>query len=57
MLTRDRSIPYQQNTVTIPIALVVLRGRSRKMEDIEPRLPRILAALEVLQPRTIAYID
>ena len=45
-LTRDRSIPFQQNLKRFPLAFVILRSRSNSLADLLPLVPGLLTALE-----------
>jgi predicted nuclease of predicted toxin-antitoxin system len=49
-ITVDSNLAYQQNLSTLPVAVVVLRAQSNKIEDIRPLLPGLLAALAILKP-------
>jgi hypothetical protein len=44
-LTRDRNVPFQQNLKRYPLAFIVLRARSNKIEDLLPLAPELLATL------------
>jgi hypothetical protein len=48
-LTRDRNIPFQQNLKRYPLAFIVLRARSNKIEDLLPLVPELLATLGRLE--------
>lgn len=56
MITVDRNLRHQQNPATLPIAVIVLVGKSNRLADLEPLAPAILAALETLQARTVVEI-
>jgi hypothetical protein len=49
-ITVDSNLAYQQNLANLPVAVVVLRAASNKIEDIRPLLPALLAALDFLNP-------
>jgi len=49
-ITVDQSLPHQQNLKRLKIALIILKTRSNKIEDIVPLLPEILATLRHIQP-------
>jgi len=38
-LTKDKSLPYQQQLQGLPFAVVVLRARSNRFEDTHPLMP------------------
>ncbi len=44
-LTSDQNIPYQQNTATLPVALVILVAPSNRLDALEPLVPKVLAIL------------
>lgn len=56
MITKDSGVPYQQNSVTLPIAVVVLKAESNDIEDIRPLIPGLLEALDHVVPRTIVWV-
>lgn len=53
LLTADQNIEFQQNLVTLPIAVVVLVADSNRLESLEPLVPDVLTALGDLKPRTL----
>jgi hypothetical protein len=50
-LTCDTNIQFQQSLNRFPLAFVVLRSRSNKLEDLPPLVPRLPAALDRLDAR------
>ncbi len=56
VLTTDRAIPAQQNTVTIPVSLLIVLSISNRLEHLTPSVPAILWALSNLSPRSIAVV-
>jgi predicted nuclease of predicted toxin-antitoxin system len=56
VITVDQNLRHQQNLATLPVAVLVLVGKSSRLADLEPLAPAILAALEILQPRTVVEI-
>src|SRR5438105_14121048 len=56
MLTKDSGVAYEQNLPNLPIAVVVIKAKTNKIEDIRPLAPEILATLATLQPKTLARI-
>ena len=44
-ITVDSHLAYQQDLSALPVALVVLRAPSNKIEDLRPLLPSLLAVL------------
>lgn len=56
LLTADKGMEYQQNQDTLPVAILVIRAHSNRMDSLVPLLPAILYALETLPPRTLRKI-
>ncbi len=56
-LTSDQNIPYQQNTTTLPVALVILVAPSNRLDALEPLVPKVLAILPSLQSGSITTVD
>lgn len=44
-LTLDQNLSYQQNLRDRPLAVIVLRAHSNRLEHVEPLVPAILKAL------------
>ena len=45
LVTLDQSLRFQQNLRGRPVAVVLLRARSNRIQDLEPLVPALLAAL------------
>ncbi|HYY96609.1 MAG TPA: hypothetical protein VE713_19040 [Pyrinomonadaceae bacterium] len=45
-LTLDASIPFQHNLKRFPLAFIILRARSNKIEDLLPLVPDLLVTLD-----------
>ena len=45
LVTLDQSLRFQQNLRGRPVAVVLLRARSNRLDDLEPLVPALLAAL------------
>ena len=56
MLTKDSGVEYEQPLAALPIAVVVMKSNTNKLDDIRPLLPAVLSALANLQPRTLVRI-
>lgn len=56
VLTADQNIEFQQNLGTLPVAVVVLIAASNRLESLEPLVPELLRALDVLQPKTLVRV-
>lgn len=57
LLTADRSLVYQQLLPRFDIAVLVLRARTNRLEDLVPLVPRVLEALPTLRPGQSAEIS
>ena len=51
LLTADKGMEYQQNQDALPVAILVVRARSNRLEDLARAVPAILAALDEIPPR------
>ena len=56
LITVDRNIQRQQNLSALPIAVVVLVGKSNKLADLIPLVPELLQSLSGLHPGTLTEI-
>ena len=57
LLTLDKNLPYQQNLDTKRIAVLIIRARSNRIQDLLPVIPECLAALESIQPQQVVRVD
>ncbi|HWS87252.1 MAG TPA: hypothetical protein VN282_09825 [Pyrinomonadaceae bacterium] len=48
-LTRDQGIPFQQNLKRFPLAFIILRARSNKIEHLLPLVSPLLSILEQIE--------
>jgi hypothetical protein len=46
LVTLDRNLSFQQNTATLPLSIIVLRGRTSRLADLLPLLPELLTAID-----------
>lgn len=56
LLTLDKNLPYQQNLGTKRIAVLVVRARSNRIQDLLPVVQECLAALATIQPRQVVRV-
>jgi predicted nuclease of predicted toxin-antitoxin system len=56
LLTLDKNLPYQQDLTTKRIAVLIVRARSNRIQDLVPILPECLAALASIQPRQVVRV-
>jgi hypothetical protein len=55
-VTADRNLSYQQDVSAFDIAVVVLAGRSNRLEDLRPLVPRLLEILPTAQRRAVTIV-
>ncbi|HEY3052542.1 MAG TPA: hypothetical protein VGK04_04050, partial [Thermoanaerobaculia bacterium] len=56
LITRDRSLPYQQNLRAIGIAVVVIAKVRNRLRDLQPLIPQIQGALDVIRPGDVIEV-
>jgi hypothetical protein len=56
LATLDTNLRYPQNLIGQKIAIVVLRARSNRIEDLRPLFPECLQALETVRPGDIVQL-
>ena len=49
LITMDRGMRFQQQTLGLSFGIVVIRARSNRIRDLQPLVPTILGALASLQ--------
>lgn len=52
-VTADQNLQYQQNLRVLPIAVAVLVADNNRIQSLKPLVPRLLAVLATLEPRTL----
>ncbi len=52
-LTMDGGLEFQQNLVTLPVAVLIVEALSNRMEHLEPLVPAMLIELNQVKPRTL----
>lgn len=55
-LTVDKNLVCQQDLTGLRLAVIVLRARSNKIDDLGPLVPQVLALLSSVQPGTVAFV-
>ena len=55
-VTVDREISVQQDLTRFNIAVVLLRARSNRLEDIRPLVPELLETLKRVTPRALTTV-
>ena len=56
-VTIDGNLTAQQNMKGLSFAVIVLRARSNKIEDIRPLIPQILEVLSVVEPGQVVVVE
>lgn len=56
LLTLDKNLPYQQDLSSGRIAVMIVRARSNRIQDLLPAVPDCLAALNRIQPRQVIRV-
>lgn len=56
MLTLDSGVAYEQHLAALPVAVLIVKCKSSKMEDLRPLVPEVLSALSRLRPKTLARV-
>ena len=56
-LTVDKNLVRQQDLAGLRIAVIVLRARSNKIEDLGPLMPQVLLLLASIQPGTVTFLS
>lgn len=56
LITVDKSIPSQQNLAAFGIAVLLLRAKSNRYDDLKPLVHKVLGALAHIQPGTIVIV-
>jgi predicted nuclease of predicted toxin-antitoxin system len=56
LLTMDGNLEYQQNLVTLPMAVLVVSAVSNRIEHLEPLISAVLSALEDIPPRSLRRV-
>jgi hypothetical protein len=57
VLSKDANLQYEQNLITLPVAVVLLHAPSNDIDDIRPLLPKLLDALRSLQPKQVSHVS
>jgi hypothetical protein len=52
----DRGLIHQQNLCHIKFAIILLRARSNRLEDLKPLAPLVLDALQRIRPGAVIQL-
>src|SRR4051812_24227901 len=56
LISMDGSLATQQNVAQLPLAIVVLRAPTNRLEDTGPLMSQVLSLLPTLQPGQIVTV-
>lgn len=56
-ITVDQNLTAQQNTAALPFGIIVLHTPTNQLADLQPLVPRILAALAALKPGQVVPLS
>lgn len=56
ILTGDSGMTYEQNRNSLPLSVLVVRGKRMKLDALKPRVPEILRALSTIQPKSVLIL-
>ena len=56
-LTMDQNLEYQQNPASLPIAILVVKAASNRIEHLVQPVPAILKELNHVPPRVLRRVD
>src|SRR5579862_3123003 len=56
MLTLDSGVAYEQHLAALPVAVLIIKCKSSRIDDLRPLVPEILSALSRLRPKTLAHV-
>ncbi len=56
-ITVDRNLVSDRDVSGLKVGVVVLHSRSNRLEDLEPLVPKILAALEEIRPGQVIHLS
>jgi predicted nuclease of predicted toxin-antitoxin system len=56
MLTLDSGVEYEQHLAALPVAVLIIKCKSSRIDDLRPLVPDVLSALSLLRPKTLAHV-
>jgi predicted nuclease of predicted toxin-antitoxin system len=57
LLTVDQGLPDQQNLAGLPFAVVIIKAPSNDINDLRPKMPKVLQVLATIQLGQVVQID
>jgi hypothetical protein len=55
-VTVDRNLRFEQNLISLPIAIIILQAKTTRLADLKPLVPALLSALTSAQPGAATII-
>ena len=55
-ITVDRNLPSQQSLDSLPICIIILRGRTARLADLKLIVPALLEALKSAKPGNAVFV-
>jgi len=56
MLTLYSGGEYEQHLAVLPVAMLIIKCKSSKIDDLRPLVPDILSTLTLLRSKTLAHV-
>lgn len=56
LITVDRKLSTQQDISKFKIAVLLIRGKTNRLEDLRPLVPELLGALPTTKPRELTVV-
>ncbi|MGB9620262.1 MAG: DUF5615 family PIN-like protein [Armatimonadota bacterium] len=56
LLTLDKNLPFQQDLGSVRIAVLIIRARSNRIQDLLPVIPDCLTALKSIRPGQVVRV-
>ena len=56
LLTVDRNISYQQTIQNYDLALLIIEGKTTRLQDLEPLVPQVLETLDNIKQGTVERV-
>ena len=56
LITLDRGIPFQQSIANLRIAVLLIHALSNKLDDLEPIVEAVMAAIPQCRPGTVSSV-
>jgi predicted nuclease of predicted toxin-antitoxin system len=56
LITTDLGMEHSQSRASLPVSVVLLHAESNSLDDLLPLVPRLLAVLAAMPPRTFAHV-